>query len=134
MVCNLDLFFQYRHALGKVIVSADFAGQLFNFGIGHGLRGGHALFGTTRCCQSCNNHANNLSQLFSRKSDQGVLDFIHSVRMEKAGQLLREAPNRTIQEIAFLTGYTSILTFNRKFKSLYGQTPTEYRKRFAGQK
>ena len=78
--------------------------------------------------------ANNLSQLFSRKSDQGVLDFIHSVRMEKAGQLLREAPDRTIQEIAFLTGYTSILTFNRKFKSLYGQTPTEYRKRFAGQK
>ncbi len=72
--------------------------------------------------------ANSLSQLFSRKSDQGVLDFIHAVRMEKAAALLRGSPERTIQEIATLSGYTSIMTFNRKFKSFYGQTPTEYRK------
>lgn len=72
--------------------------------------------------------ANNLSQLFSRKSDQGVLDYIHKIRMEKAAELLRKNQNLTIQEIAAQTGYASILTFNRKFKAFYGQTPTEYRK------
>nr|DAH29892.1 MAG TPA: hypothetical protein [Caudoviricetes sp.] len=39
VVCNLDLFFQHRHALGKVIVFAHFAGQLLNLGISHSLRG-----------------------------------------------------------------------------------------------
>lgn len=43
VVCNLDLFFQHRYTLGKIIVGTDFTGQLFNFCIGHGLRGGHPL-------------------------------------------------------------------------------------------
>lgn len=59
MVCNLDLFFQHWYTLSKVVVFAHLAGELFNFGISHGLRGGHALFGTAGCCQSCNNRANN---------------------------------------------------------------------------
>ena len=48
--------------------------------------------------------------------------------MEKAAELSRKNQNLTIQEIAAQTGYASILTFNRKFKAFYGQTPTEYRK------
>lgn len=59
MVCNLDLFFQHWYTLGKIIVGTDFTGQLFNFGIGHGLRGGHALFGTAGGCQGGDDHANN---------------------------------------------------------------------------
>lgn len=56
------------------------------------------------------------------------MDYIHKIRMEKAAELLRKNQNLTIQEIAAQTGYASILTFNRKFKAFYGQTPTEYRK------
>lgn len=71
---------------------------------------------------------NSLSQLFSRKSDHGVLDYIHKIRMKKAAELLLSHRELTIQSIAEQVGYTSILTFNRKFKSYYGQTAGEYRK------
>lgn len=73
--------------------------------------------------------ANNLSKLFSRKSDQGVLSYIHEVRIEKAEQLLLENDNLTVQEVAERTGYSSILTFNRKFKERFNETPGRYRKR-----
>nr|DAL93049.1 MAG TPA: hypothetical protein [Caudoviricetes sp.] len=47
VVCHLDLLFQHRDALGKVVVCPHFAGQLFQFGFGHGLLlvqlGVHAL-------------------------------------------------------------------------------------------
>ena len=72
--------------------------------------------------------SNSLSQLFSRKADGGVLDYIHQVRIRQAARLLKGCQNLTIQEIASRVGYTSILTFNRKFKSIYNQTPSEYRK------
>ena len=75
--------------------------------------------------------ANSLSQLFCRKAEGGVLDYIHQVRMEKAVEMLQNSQNLSIQEIASRTGYTSILTFNRKFKAAYGRTPSEYRKGFA---
>ncbi len=71
---------------------------------------------------------NSLSQLFSRKSDHGVLGYIHKIRMKKAAELLLSHRELTIQSIAEQVGYTSILTFNRKFKSYYGQTAGEYRK------
>lgn len=49
MVCHLDLFFQHWHALGKVVVRPDFAGQLFQLSFGDGLLlvqlGVHALGG-----------------------------------------------------------------------------------------
>lgn len=72
--------------------------------------------------------ANGLSQMFSRKSDRGVLDYIHEMRMKKAGEMLLAHRDLTIQNIAEQVGYTNILTFNRKFKSYYGKTAGEYRK------
>lgn len=74
--------------------------------------------------------ANTLSQLFRRKSDIGLLDYIHSVRMEKAAELLRQESTLTVGQIAEATGYASVLTFNRKFKASYNMTPAEYRKSF----
>lgn len=72
--------------------------------------------------------SNSLSQLFSRKADCGVLDYIHRVRMERAGELLRENRKAAVQDVAAQVGYTSILTFNRKFKAFYQQTPREYQR------
>nr|DAQ13518.1 MAG TPA: hypothetical protein [Caudoviricetes sp.] len=49
VVCHLDLLFQHRYTLGKVVVLPDFAGQLFQLGFGHSLLlvqlGVHALCG-----------------------------------------------------------------------------------------
>lgn len=73
-------------------------------------------------------NANALSKLFSRKSDTGVLHYIHQVRIEQAAVLMREQPKRTLAEIGALVGYSSQLTFARKFKAVYHVTPGEYRR------
>ena len=87
----------------------------------------NALLSVSSIAEAFGMSANSLSQLFSRKSDSGVLEYIHEVRMKKAGELLRSCKNLTIQDVSTQVGYTSILTFNRKFKAYYRQTPGEYR-------
>ena len=89
----------------------------------------NSLLSVSSIAEAFGMSANSLSQLFSRKAEGGVLDYIHEVRMEKAGELLHSGKNLTIQEVAAQVGYTSILTFNRKFKACYHQTPSEYRRK-----
>ena len=72
--------------------------------------------------------ANTLSKQFSRKTDMGVLQYIHRIRIENACNLLLADESTPIADIAARVGYTSILTFNRAFKARYQMTPSEYRK------
>ena len=46
--------------------------------------------------------------------------------IEKAKNLLLN-PNLRVSEIAFEVGFQSLTHFNRVFKKLLGQSPTEYR-------
>jgi AraC-like DNA-binding protein len=48
------------------------------------------------------------------------------VRIEKARTLLLN-PNLRISEIAYEVGFQSLTHFNRVFKKLLGQSPTEFR-------
>ena len=47
--------------------------------------------------------------------------------MEKAKSLLLNRNNQ-VSEIAFGLGFQSLTTFNRRFKNIAGQSPTEYRR------
>ena len=38
MICNFDLFLQHGDALGEIVMPANLPRQLFQFGVGHGLR------------------------------------------------------------------------------------------------
>ena len=49
------------------------------------------------------------------------------IRLKKAEELLKKT-DKKITDIAYLSGYQSIATFNRMFKQETGQTPSEYRK------
>jgi len=51
-------------------------------------------------------------------------------RIERAQDLLRAA-NLTITEICMLVGYTSLGSFSTRFTRLVGESPTEYRNRWA---
>jgi AraC-like DNA-binding protein/ligand-binding sensor protein len=53
-------------------------------------------------------------------------DYVARVRIEKSKNLLLN-PNLRISEIAFEVGFQSLTHFNRVFKKLLGQSPTEYR-------
>src|SRR5215210_2451751 len=53
-------------------------------------------------------------------------------RIERAQDLLRSA-NLTITEICMLVGFSSLGSFSSRFRELVGESPTQYRDRWAAQ-
>ena len=59
--------------------------------------------------------------------------WLNMIRLEKASELLAE-DGRTLTEIAMLSGFQSIPSFNRVFREEKGMAPGEYRSLFVGKK
>lgn len=74
-----------------------------------------------------------LSLLFKKDAQTGFLDYVHSLRIAKAKDLLQNT-TLSIQAIAEQTGYISAGTLTRAFKRYEGITPGWYRKNFSVQK
>ncbi|MCG8698050.1 MAG: response regulator [Bacteroidales bacterium] len=53
-------------------------------------------------------------------------EFIASVRMKKASLLLQQK-DKTVAEVAFLTGYSDPVYFGKVFKKIYGVSPKKFR-------
>jgi AraC-like DNA-binding protein len=70
--------------------------------------------------------ANHLSEKFKQVTGVNFVDYIARIRFEKTCDLLRNS-NLRISEIAFAVGFQSLSQFNRVFKKLAGESPTEYR-------
>lgn len=78
--------------------------------------------------QSLNVHPSYLSREFSKYFDNlSFGDYIRKLRIERAIQLL-EDQNRTLVEIAYLTGFSDQSHFNRIFKKHTGKNPSVYRR------
>lgn len=69
-----------------------------------------------------------LSKKFKAETNVGLLEYINSVRIDKAKQLI-VGTNLKFEEIAEKTGYTSLNTFMRVFKKNTGMTPGVYREK-----
>ena len=54
-------------------------------------------------------------------------DYINQLRIDEAGQRLVQEPDTPIQNIALDVGYRTLSSFNRAFKEIHNQTPTNYR-------
>jgi len=54
-----------------------------------------------------------------------VNDFIKTIRLKKAAQLL-EQKQFTVYEVAYMVGYNDSKYFSREFSKQYGKTPTAY--------
>jgi AraC-like DNA-binding protein len=77
---------------------------------------------------SLNVHPTYLSREFSKYFDDlSFGDYIRKLRIEKAIQLLNES-DRSLAEIAYLTGFSDQSHFTRIFKKHTGKKPSEYRK------
>jgi two-component system, response regulator YesN len=74
-----------------------------------------------------------LSRLFSEHLDTTFNDYLNSVRLNAAEELLREN-RRTIKEIAYATGYHDPNYFSRIFKKFRGLSPTTYQERWIHEK
>jgi AraC-like DNA-binding protein/ligand-binding sensor protein len=67
-------------------------------------------------------------KMFKKITGVNFTDYLSRIRVEKAKNLLLN-PNLRISEIAFEVGFQSLTHFNRVFKKIQGQSPSEYRHR-----
>ncbi|MBM7569469.1 response regulator transcription factor [Paenibacillus sacheonensis] len=67
-----------------------------------------------------------LSRFFKQQTGLNLSEFIQTVRLERAKQLLADSENR-INDIAASLGYGSASNFARSFKKLTGLAPQEFR-------
>ncbi|MEP6749542.1 MAG: helix-turn-helix domain-containing protein, partial [Bacteroidota bacterium] len=68
-----------------------------------------------------------LSALFKKEVGENLVSYINRFRIERATQLLKET-RLSISEIAFRVGYNSVQNFNKNFKTITGQSPSDARK------
>jgi AraC-like DNA-binding protein len=70
-------------------------------------------------------------KMFKKVTGINFTDYLSRLRIEKAKNLLLN-PNLRVSEIAFEVGFQSLTHFNRVFKKILGQSPTEYRGQLLG--
>ena len=69
-------------------------------------------------------------KIFHKATGLKFTDYVARVRLEEARtQLLN--PNRRISEVAYDVGFQSLTQFNRMFKRVFGQSPSEFREHLA---
>ncbi len=67
-------------------------------------------------------------KVFHKSTGLKFTDYVARVRVEDARtQLLN--PNRRISEVAYDAGFQSLTQFNRTFKRVFGQSPSEFRQK-----
>ena len=67
-------------------------------------------------------------KVFHKATGLKFTDYVARVRLEDARNRLLN-PNLRISEIAYDVGFQSLTQFNRTFKRVFGQSPTEFRAR-----
>jgi AraC-like DNA-binding protein len=70
-------------------------------------------------------------KMFKKMTGINFTDYLSRMRIEKSKNLLLN-PNLRVSEIAFEVGFQSLTHFNRVFKKILGQTPTDYRAQLLG--
>ncbi len=73
------------------------------------------------------------SRIFKNVTGMNYSKWLNMIRLEKASELLAQE-GRTLTEIAMLSGFQSIPSFNRVFREERGMAPGEYRALFVGGK
>ena len=78
-------------------------------------------------CEKFSISRSSLQVLFKNNLGVPPKQYISEIKLEKSKQLIKES-KYTISEISSICGFASIHYFSRRFKSVYGITPTDYAK------
>ena len=70
-------------------------------------------------------HPNYLCTCFHRKMHMSLFDYINRVRLQHALEYFRQG-KMTLSEISEKTGFSSIQTFSKNFRKIYGVPPRSY--------
>lgn len=71
--------------------------------------------------------AQHLSRMFKKQTNLTLMEYVNTLRIDRAKQLLSETDN-TIAAVSEQTGYGNAKTFLRNFQTMTGMTPSNYRK------
>lgn len=71
---------------------------------------------------------NAFCKYFKKRTNKSYFTFLNELRVEHASKLLAANLDESIAEIAELSGFNNISNFNRKFKSIKGLTPSQFKK------
>ncbi|WP_299711698.1 GyrI-like domain-containing protein [uncultured Tenacibaculum sp.] len=66
-------------------------------------------------------------RIFKAITEETFVNFVTRKRIEKSADFLLHKQNKTITEIAFLSGFSSISSFSRTFKKFYGISPKQFK-------
>src|SRR5437762_11087437 len=80
----------------------------------------------TKVAKFAHMSANYLSEKFKEVAGINFVDYVTRIRVGKARDLLQNS-NLRVSEIAFAVGFQSLSQFNRVFKKLTRQSPTQFR-------
>jgi CheY-like chemotaxis protein len=84
-------------------------------------------FDVEHLCSLIGMSRSNLFRKIKAISGQNPIEFINSIRMKRAIELLTEN-KANISEIAFCVGFQTVSSFGKVFRKHYQMTPTEYLK------
>ena len=68
-----------------------------------------------------------LKYVFKKVFGSGVFSYLQKARMERAMQLLEET-DKSVKEIALITGYKRISSFIRSFRRTFNKSPAAWRR------
>ncbi len=71
----------------------------------------------------------NLCSFFRRSTNKSVIDYVNEMRISHACRLILDT-EKSISEIAFLSGFNTLSNFNRKFLKFRKIAPGKYRSMF----
>ena len=69
-----------------------------------------------------------LSKLFNRELGVSLPDYVHTLRIREASQILKKDRTISCADVAEQVGYRSVSYFSVKFKKFHDRTPRQYRR------
>lgn len=73
--------------------------------------------------------SNAFCRYFKQRTNKTFIHFLNEIRIGNSCKLLSKTNDLSISEISFQSGFNNLTNFNRKFKTVKGITPSEYRKK-----
>ncbi|GAB4004413.1 hypothetical protein GCM10028808_02100 [Spirosoma migulaei] len=120
---------RYRHSGLPAHVARQFAQQL------QGLMRTEQLYHDNELrletvADRLNISRHHLSQVLNEQLGMSFFEYINSLRVNEARELLRQVPRQQLNiiEVAYQVGFNNKVSFNKAFKQATGQTPSEFRR------
>ena len=72
---------------------------------------------------------NAFCRYFKQRTNKTFVNFLIDIRIGNACKLLAKNNDLSVTEISYKSGFNNLANFNRKFKSVKGVTPSDYKKK-----